>query len=124
MGDEVVQRDAVEHTAARMTAQSFLDFDSLMESFRPLPVLDDAAGKLIDQINPSIADNIINIASEQMDSLKNQADLSQSVNMGRIVEVFQSEAFFQPVDTRLRQQDVLTVLIEIEMLPEIGRAHV
>ena len=79
--DKMMKRDRIQNPALRLNSYTFFRFQSRLQSARPLPILSDSTGELVDQFDGIMAHQIVDISLEQDIGLQRKVDSCQQMHV-------------------------------------------
>lgn len=111
----MLKRDRTEDLAVRMPLDALLGLDRCLRTVGPMTIEDDAACKLVDDLDAAVAHDVVDIASQQHMRMKRAIELGQKGVVLLVVKTAASERLLEALDAGVGQLDVARVLVRVEM---------
>ena len=105
--DELFDGHLVEDLSAVGGVEALLGFDSGLESIGPTLEFGDASAGRGDEFDPSVDDEVIDIAFDQRPGVESEIDGGE--RLGILSEEFDVELFLDPVDSGIGERDGMAV---------------
>src|SRR4051794_23338938 len=119
----VLECDRGERLVLLLDLHPFLGLDRLVDSFRPAPALEDAAGELVDDLHLAALDDVVLVAAVQLLRLEGDRELMDEVGRDVVVEVLHTERPLDLVDAVLERDDGALVLLDLVVDVTLERSH-
>ncbi len=115
------QRNGAADQAFRLDRQPFFGLDGRLKAVGPVPVLDDPAGEFVDQLDFALAHDVIHVAGQQNLGVESLVKLTHEKHILRQIRA--TQGFLGPVEPRVRQISVPSVLVRVVIHPGLEGTH-
>jgi hypothetical protein len=103
----VLERDGRERDVLLPDGDALFRLDRLVEAFAPAPALHDAAGELVDDLDLTVLDDVVDVPLVQRLRLEGLHEVVDEADVLRVVEVVDADRTLDLLDGRLRRRDRL-----------------
>ena len=113
--EEVLQRDLAEDAALGGEAQALLGLDRGVEPVGPVPLVGDAAGRLVHELDLLPPHDVVDVALQEVLGVERVAQLRVERDVLERVEAAAAEGRLHARRARLGEGDVVGVLVGVEV---------
>jgi hypothetical protein len=108
---EVLQRDRPEDAAVIPRLETLFGLERRLQTVRPVAVVHDAAGELVHDLDPAVANDVVGVAPEEHLRVQRAVDSSKDRDVPLVVKRSASERLLDRLDPCVRQLDVARVVV-------------
>ena len=112
---EPMQCEGPEHSSVRPSFEALLRLERGLQAIGPVSIGDDAARELVDDFNAPVADDVVDVATQQRVGMQRAVHLGQESKVLHPVKAAAPKDTFDMLDACVGQLDIPPVFIGVEV---------